>query len=77
MDRQKYSGRPTIRNKENIEAVKQLVEEGPQASVRPLQQESDLSYCTCRRIIKHDLHLHNYNLEAIHKIRLIDKQIQQ
>lgn len=77
VDRKKGSGRPSIRSEENVEAVRQLVEERPQLSVRHLHQELDLSYGTCRRILRHDLHLYPYRLQATHEILPVDKPKRQ
>lgn len=65
--------RSTIRNEENVEAIRQLVEKHPQVSERNLQQELDLPYDTYRHILKHDLNLHRQRLQATHEILSIVK----
>lgn len=41
--------------------------------MRHLQKALDSSSGTCRRILKHDLHLHPYRLRAAHEILPVDK----
>jgi hypothetical protein len=56
----------------NIEMVRQEIEEQPNTSIRHLQQV-DLSYTTCQRILKQDLHLHPYCLQLVHELfQMID-----
>ncbi|CAH1382925.1 unnamed protein product, partial [Tenebrio molitor] len=40
--RKEGSGRPKVRNEENIETVRQVIEEQPNTSIRHLQQQVDL-----------------------------------
>lgn len=58
MYRKNDSGGPTIRNEENVVAVRQLMQEHPQVSVRHVQQ---------------DLHFHTYRLQATHEILPLDR----
>jgi hypothetical protein len=64
--RKEGSGRPKVRNEENIETVRQVIEEQPNTSIRHLQQV-DLSFTTCQRILKQDLHLQTYRLQLVHE----------
>lgn len=73
VDRRHGSGRPTVRTEVNIDAVRAVKEERPQTSVRHMQQEVDLSYGTCRRILKNDLKLHPYRLQVTHEILPLDR----
>jgi hypothetical protein len=71
------SGRPKVRNEENIETVRQVIEEQPNTSIRHLQQQVDLSYTTCQRILKQDLHLHPYRLQLVHELLPNDRPRRQ
>lgn len=62
------TGRPRVRNEANVEAVRTVIEDQPNTSIRHLHQQVDLSYSTCQRILKHDLQLHPYRLQAFHEI---------
>lgn len=68
VNRKEGSGRPTVRTDVNIETVRQIIEDQPQTSIRHLQQQADLSYGTCQRILKKDLHCHPYRLQAFHEL---------
>jgi hypothetical protein len=74
--RKEGSGRPKVRNEENIETVRQVIEEQPNTSIRHLQQV-DLSYTTCQRILKQDLHLHPYRLQLVHELLPNDRPRRQ
>jgi hypothetical protein len=67
--RKEGGGRPKVRNEENTETVRQVIEEQPNTSIRHLQQV-DLSYTrtTCQHILKQDLHLHPYRLQLVHEL---------
>ncbi|RZC39403.1 hypothetical protein BDFB_014457, partial [Asbolus verrucosus] len=56
----KGSGRPNVRNVENVEAVRQAVEQHPNTSIRHLQQ-ANLSCTTCQRTLSAD----RYRLEIL------------
>lgn len=73
----KDNGRRRVRNKENVEAVRKLLEERPQISVRYVQQKLNFCYGTCRRIFKYDSYFHSYRLQATHKILPLDRTKQQ
>jgi hypothetical protein len=45
--------------------------------IRHLQQQVDLSYTTCQRILKQDLHLHPYRLQLVHELLSIDRPRRQ
>lgn len=66
--RREGSGRPPLRTPENIENVRQIVTNAPTTSLRTLSQQAELSYGTCQRILKKDLHLHPYRLTAVHQL---------
>ncbi|CAH1378430.1 unnamed protein product, partial [Tenebrio molitor] len=59
--RKEGSGRPKVRNEENIETVRQVIEEQPNTSIRHLQQQVDLSYTSCQGI----LNAERYRLEIL------------
>jgi hypothetical protein len=62
------SGRPRVRNEENVKAVRAVIEDQPHTSIRHLQQQVNIPYSTCQRILKQDLHLHPYRVQAFHEI---------
>jgi hypothetical protein len=68
VSRKKGSGPPKKRNAEKIEEVRQIINEAPQTSIRRVSQQVDLSYETCRQILKKDLHMHPYKLTAVHEL---------
>lgn len=65
------------RNEKNFEAVRQLIEERCEISVRYAQQELDLSYGTCRRFLKYDLHFHSHRLHATLEMLPLDRPKRQ
>lgn len=75
--RKEGSGRPKVRNEENIGTVRQVIEEHPNTSIRHLQQRVNLSYTTCQRILKQDLHLHPYRLQLFHELLPNDRPRRQ
>ncbi|XP_063919174.1 uncharacterized protein LOC135134425 [Zophobas morio] len=56
------------RTPENIENVRAIMDEVPITSVRHLQQQVDLSYGTCRTILKKDLGLFAYRLQCVQEL---------
>lgn len=63
------TGRPrTGRSAENIDAVRQSVEENPETSTRRRSSQLQLSDRTLRRILKHDLHLFPYKIQLVQKL---------
>ena len=63
------AGRPrTGRSAENIDAVRQSVEENPETSTRRRSSQLQLSVRTLRRILKHDLHLFAYKIQLDQKL---------
>ncbi|RZC05034.1 hypothetical protein BDFB_014960, partial [Asbolus verrucosus] len=74
--RKKGSGRPKVRNVENVEAGRQVVEQHPNTSIPHLQQ-ANLSYTTCQRILKQDLNLHPYHVQLFHELLPNDRPRRQ
>ncbi|CAH1372399.1 unnamed protein product, partial [Tenebrio molitor] len=68
VDRKKGSGRPTKRTEEAIANVRQVMEEAPRTSVRRLSQQVQLSTSTCHNILKKDIHLYPYRLQAVQQL---------
>jgi hypothetical protein len=68
VDRKKVSGRPTKRTEEAIANVRQVMEEVPRTSVRRLSQQVQLSTSTCHNILKKDIHLYSYRLQAVQQL---------
>ncbi|RZC40285.1 hypothetical protein BDFB_014707, partial [Asbolus verrucosus] len=66
--RQAGIGRPRVRNGATVEAVRAVIEDQPCTSIRHLHQQVNLSYSTCQHILKENLHLHPYRLQALHEI---------
>jgi hypothetical protein len=66
-----------MKKKLNIETVRQEIVEQPNTSIRHLQQQVDLSYTTCQRILKQDLHLHPYRLQLVHELLPNDRPRRQ
>ncbi|XP_075164295.1 uncharacterized protein LOC142236896 [Haematobia irritans] len=63
------TGRPrTGRSAENIDAVRQSVEENPETSTRRRSSQLQLSDRTLRRILKHYLHLFPYKIQLVQKL---------
>uniref|UniRef100_A0A1I7XIA3 HTH psq-type domain-containing protein n=1 Tax=Heterorhabditis bacteriophora TaxID=37862 RepID=A0A1I7XIA3_HETBA len=59
----KYSGRPsTSRSTQNIEAVRESVDESSGISIQHRGQEVDISRSSLQRILTKDLHLHAYKV---------------
>ncbi|RZC31790.1 HTH 29 domain containing protein, partial [Asbolus verrucosus] len=72
IDHRPRSGRPTVRNEENINNIQAVVENNPSKSIRKLSQQMELSYGTCQRILKQDIGLRAYKIQASHKIFPVD-----
>ncbi|KAJ8957516.1 hypothetical protein NQ318_020553, partial [Aromia moschata] len=64
VNRRQESGRPIVRTEENVKVVRQVITESPKTSI------SHLPHSPCRRILKNDLELHPYRLQATHEILL-------
>jgi len=75
--RKNGSGRKTVRTENAIEAVREIMEERPQTSIRHLQQEVNLSYGTTRRIVKNDLHLYPYRVQVTQELLEVDRPLRQ
>ncbi|UYV79613.1 hypothetical protein LAZ67_18000032 [Cordylochernes scorpioides] len=53
-----HTGRPlSIRNPENALKIKSSIKENPRITIRELSEDLDISFGTCRTIIKNYLHL--------------------
>lgn len=72
VDRKEGSGRPTIRTEEVVENVQQLMHDEPTKSLRHLSQETGLSYGTCQRILKNNIKLFPYKMQAFHELLPLD-----
>jgi hypothetical protein len=68
VDRKKGSGRPTKRTEEAIANVRQVMDEVPRTSVRRLSQQVQLSTSSCHNILKKDIHLYPYRLQAVQQL---------
>jgi len=62
------SGRPCKRTEEVVEEVRGIIANEPSKSLRRLSQQVNLSYGTCRTILKRDLHFFPYKVHAYHQI---------
>ncbi|RZC35534.1 HTH 24 domain containing protein, partial [Asbolus verrucosus] len=72
VDRKVDSDRPKKRTDQVTENVRQIMEEAPRTSVRRLSQQVELSPATCRNILKKDIHLYPYRLQAVQQLREAD-----
>jgi hypothetical protein len=72
VDRKKGSDRSTKRTKEAIANVRQVMEEVLRTSVRRLSQQVQLSTSTCHNILKKDIHLYPYRLQAVQQLLEVD-----
>lgn len=68
VERKKGSGRPTKRTAEVIDNVRVIMEATPSKPLRKLRQEVDLSYGTCRTILKKDLSMFPYKMQMFHQL---------
>lgn len=66
--RKKGSGRRTVRDEEAVNNVEAIMENEPTTSLRHLSQQVGLSYGTCQKIMKKDLHCHPYKLQSAHEL---------
>lgn len=60
----KGAGRPRVRTEEVVNDVRQRMEEEPAKPLKRLSQEIGLSYGTCHKILKKDLNMHPYKMQA-------------
>lgn len=61
-------GRPTVRTEETIENVREIMNEAPTTSLRRLTQQVPVSYGTCRTILRKDIGLFPYKMQAYHEL---------
>jgi hypothetical protein len=61
------SGAPKKRT-EIVANVAARMEQSPKKPLRRLDQEMDLSYATCHKILKHDLNLHPYKITVVQEL---------
>lgn len=66
--RKEGSGRPSLRTQETVEDVRQRLIDEPTKSLRKLKQEVGLSYGTCQKILKKDLHLYPYKMQVYQEL---------
>ncbi|KAJ8941321.1 hypothetical protein NQ318_017861 [Aromia moschata] len=66
VNRKQCSSRSKVRTEENGEMVRQVVTDNPRTSITHLNQQVNLPYETCQRILKNDLVLHPYRLTNPH-----------
>lgn len=57
-----------VRNANNVEQVRMAMEQEPSTSVRKLSQQVNLSYGTCRNILKKDLGMHPYKVHVYQEL---------
>ena len=73
-DRSK-TGRPrSARNPENIERVRESLNDVPSTSTRRRSNELELTRTSLRRVLKLDLHFFPYKIQLCHEIKPRDKQ---
>ena len=73
-----HSGRPrSSRTDNNIEALRQRLEESPRKSTRRLSQEVDLSRTTVRWIMRQDLNLFPYKIQILQAQTAANKEERQ
>ena len=59
---------PTVRTPENIESVRESVDETPKTSIRHRCQQLGFSYGSCRRMLVKDLKLRPYTVPVKHEL---------
>lgn len=72
VNRKEGSGRPKKRTHEEIENVREIIENAPTTSIRHLAQQTELSVGTCHTILKKDLHFFPYRMTSVHELLPID-----
>lgn len=58
-----------VRNADNVEAVRQSVQNNPNLSVRRRSQQLDLTYGSTWRILRKDLGLHPYKIQLVQELK--------
>lgn len=66
------TGRPTVRSEQVINDVRQRMVNEPTKPLKHLSQEIGLSYGTCQKIVKKNLHMHPYKMQSHQAILPVD-----
>lgn len=62
------TGRPTKRTEENVQLVRNIMENDPHTSVRRVAQQTNLSLGTCHTILRKDAHLYPYRVTVVQEL---------
>lgn len=64
----KSPGRPKITTPEVVANVQEHMLRSPQKSIRQLSQQVGVSYSSCRRVLKEELHMHPYKVSVVQEL---------
>ncbi|KAF5286629.1 hypothetical protein FQA39_LY16203 [Lamprigera yunnana] len=70
----KSTGRTTVLTEEVVEDVRTYLERSPTKPLRQLAQQAGLSYGTCHKAVKRQLHLHRYKITVVQELLPLDFQ---